>query len=52
MPTVNIWCAHTTKDNIAIDNIAQTIEAYPNKGLREKVSIIWETIPNAGKIIM
>jgi cellobiose-specific phosphotransferase system component IIC len=24
-PTVNIWCAHTTKPSIPIDNIARTI---------------------------
>ena len=26
MPTVNMWCAQTTKDKIAIDSIAHTID--------------------------
>ena len=27
MPVVNMWCAHTMKDRIAIDEVAYTMEA-------------------------
>ena len=27
IPVVNMWCAHTTKDRIAIEPVAYTIEA-------------------------
>ena len=40
IPTVNIWCAQTTKDKSAIDAMAYTIEEYPKIGFLEKVSII------------
>jgi hypothetical protein len=26
MPTVNMWCAHTMKDRIAIEEVAYTID--------------------------
>ena len=26
MPTVNMWCAHTMKDRIAMEEVAYTIE--------------------------
>src|SRR3569833_756399 len=52
MPPVNMWCAQTMNDRIAIEAVAYTIEAYPNSGLRANAGIICEMIPNAGKIIM
>src|SRR5687768_16649244 len=45
MPTVNMWCAHTMNERIAIDEVAYTIDEYPNSGLREKVGMICDTIP-------
>ena len=52
IPTVYMWCAHTMNDRKAIDAVAYTIEAYPNSGLREKAGIIWDTTPNAGRMMM
>ena len=52
MPTVNMWCAHTMNERIAIDEVAYTIEEYPNSGLRANVGMISETMPNAGRIMM
>src|SRR5690348_4332350 len=46
IPTVNMWCAHTMNDRIAIEEVAYTIDEYPNSGLRENVGMICETIPN------
>jgi hypothetical protein len=40
IPTVNIWCAQTTNDRIAIDSIAHTIEEYPKSCFLENVSIM------------
>src|SRR5664279_6662810 len=52
MPTVNMWCAHTMNDRIAMLDIAYTIDAKPNSGFRAHVGMISETIPNAGRIMM
>src|ERR1700741_5301355 len=52
IPTVNMWCAHTTHDMNAIAHVAITIERYPNSGLRAKVGMTWEMMPNAGKAMM
>ena len=52
IPTVNMWCAHTTKDSKAIDATAYTMDEYPNKRLRAKVGIISLMMPKAGKIMM
>jgi hypothetical protein len=40
MPTVNIWWAQTTKERMAIESIAQTIDEYPNSCFLENVSIM------------
>jgi len=51
MPTVNIWCAHTTNPKIPIHNIAYTMPNTPNTSL---LPLSWATIceinPNPGKI--
>src|SRR5689334_10226493 len=52
MPTVNMWCAQTMKDRKAMDAVAYTMASKPNKGLREKVGMISETMPKAGRIRM
>src|SRR5687768_3185809 len=52
MPAVNIWCAHTMQDRIAIEAVAYTMEEYPNSGLRAKVGITSDTMPNDGRIMM
>src|SRR5512135_256692 len=52
MPVVNMWCAQTVNDRIAMDAVAYTIEAYPNSGFLAKVGMICEMMPNAGRIRM
>src|SRR6185437_3473256 len=52
MPAVNIWCAQTMQERMAMEAVAYTIEEYPNSGLREKVGITSETMPNDGRIMM
>src|SRR5499427_10306135 len=51
MPTVNMWCAHTMNDRMAIDAVAYTIEAYPNSGLRENTGTTWLMMPKPGRIM-
>src|SRR5215212_2231914 len=52
MPTVNMWCAHTMNERIAIDEVAYTIDEYPKSVLRANAGTICDTIPNAGRIMM
>src|SRR5512135_2593067 len=52
IPVVNMWCAQTVNDRIAMDAVAYTIEAYPNSGFLAKVGMICEMMPNAGRIRM
>src|SRR6185312_551724 len=44
MPVVNMWCAHTMNDRMAIDDVAYTMEAYPKSFLRAKAGTIWLTM--------
>src|ERR1700737_5353670 len=52
IPVTNMWCAQTMNDRIAIDEVAYTIDEYPNNGLRENAGITWEIIPKPGRIMM
>src|ERR1700730_9166334 len=52
IPTVNMWCAHTAHDTMPIAHVANTIERYPNRGLRANVGMTWEMMPNAGRTRM
>src|SRR6478672_4391860 len=45
MPVVYMWCAHTMKPMPPIATIAYAMPRYPNTGLREKVEMIWLTMP-------
>ena len=47
-----MWCAQTPKPRKAISIVAYTITGYPNTGLREKVGMISDTSPNAGRTRM
>src|SRR6202171_3659512 len=48
IPTVNMWCAHTAHDTMPIAHVANTIERYPNRGLRAKVGMARGRMPNGG----
>jgi hypothetical protein len=52
MPTVNMWCAHTKNEMIAMEAPAYTMDEYPNSGLRANAGITWDTMPKAGRIMM
>ena len=52
MPVVNMWCAQTMNDRIAMDAVAYTIDVYANSFFRAKVETIALMIPKAGKIMM
>lgn len=53
IPTVNMWCAHTTKPNSPIASMAKIIPRFPNASfLPLSWQIMWETIPNPGRMRM
>ena len=52
IPVTNIWCAHTTNERMAMNNIEPTIALYPKIGLRELVAMISEDNPKAGNNTM
>src|SRR5258707_12948169 len=52
MPTVNMWCAQTMNERIAIEAVAYTIEEKPNKGFLENAGITWLIMPKPGRIMM
>jgi len=51
IPTVNMWCAHTTNPKRPIANIAYTMPSIPNVSvLPLSCDTMWEMIPNPGRI--
>jgi len=53
IPTVNMWCAHTTNPKIPIHNIAYTIPNTPNTSLLPlSWATMWEIKPKPGRIRM
>lgn len=51
IPTVNIWCAHTTNPRSPIANMAKIIPKFPNASFFPlSWQMICEIIPNPGKI--
>ncbi len=51
-PVVNMRCAHTPIDKVAIANDERTRPKYPKTGLPEKVAMISVITPKYGKIMM
>ena len=51
-PTVNMWCDHTNQPRKAMEIPENMTNGYPNRGFRENVGMISETIPMAGRIRM
>jgi hypothetical protein len=51
IPTVNMWCAHTTNPNRPIARIAKIISKFPNASFFPlSWQMMWETIPNPGRM--
>src|SRR3954465_1249096 len=44
MPVVNMWCAHTMNDRMAMEAVAYTIDEYPKSRLRENAGTTWLTM--------
>jgi hypothetical protein len=53
IPTVDMWCAHTTNTNSSIANMAKIIPRFPNASFFPlSWQMMWKIIPNPGRIRM
>lgn len=53
IPTVNMWCAHTTKPKIPMASMAYTMPSTPKVSFLPLIwATMWEISPNPGRIKM